>query len=678
MVASLLRPAFYFLIIISAAVLLVLWKFIFKLKIKEVILLLTVFCIAVGYYGTYSSLKYDSVLKYSGKEIYFIGKIIDYQEYSGDKTRYLLKGRINDKETVKIYVYDNTYDFSISDEFYLEGTLKIPENDYLFDSRDYYKSNGIYLVSDKITKSYVTENNGFSLNRILREYRDYVTEFIRSSIPENEASMLTAMLFGDKSGIETDDKTMFYRTGIGHVMAVSGLHLVLFCGIFSYIFKRTGMNKRIQFVLLEVLMLLFAVCSGLSPSVLRAALMMTIVYAAPLFYRHSDTLNSICISLIILTVGCPFSIRNPSLVLSVTGTFSAGVFAPFISDKISGNDFFRKNIRKIVYMFCVSAGIFPVSVICFGEGSFFSPAANIILTPICMAALLLGMISALTVFVKPVLLVKCAGVLCRIVLNSVRLIGNQKFSYISFDGNAKIIAVVLIIFCILTYFIFKNHKMEVISVLCSWVIFCTSISILNYSGRNDVNIALLGDESIDVVIISRGLSADIIDLSGDKYNCQYAVKYLQSENITEINSISIMSKPYQTMAIYNNSMDLFEVRKVLLPSGTFIRQDSYICGTQPEFSDYSNLTVKYNEYTYGIYNSMIYLYYGDFSFACDSSRNIDHVTVFAEYDMLFEPPECKGLIIPEAENSAESSGEICESNIVVRADKNAEFSVRRL
>ena len=118
-------------------------------------------------------------------------------------------------------------------------------------------------MSDKISEIKIIPDDKFSLVRILRDYRNYVTDFITSYLPEDESALLTGMLFGDKSLISDDDDELFYRTGIGHVMAVSGLHLVLFCSIFSFVFDKMKLGRISRFVLLEIVMLLFAVCSGL-------------------------------------------------------------------------------------------------------------------------------------------------------------------------------------------------------------------------------------------------------------------------------------------------------------------------------------------------------------------------------------------------------------------------------
>lgn len=675
LLASFLHPAFDFIIIPLCVILLAVMKYLFKQKFKEIFLILTILSVSVGFYRIYDMFVYKPVVDYAGNNISFSGKILDFTEYSGDKTSYLVKGKINDDVTAKITVYSDSYNCRINDKFYFTGSLTTPENDYLFNEKDYYKSKGIYLMSDKISEIKIIPDDKFSLVRILRDYRNYVTNFITSYLPEDESALLTGMLFGDKSLISDDDDELFYRTGIGHVMAVSGLHLVLFCSIFSFVFDKMKLGRISRFVLLEIVMLLFAVCSGLSLSVMRAAFMMTLVYVAPIFFRYSDTLNSLFISLIILTVSCPFAIRNPSLILSLTGAFGAGVFAPYITGRMKDGNFCQRKIKKVIYMFCVSAVIFPVSVMCFGEGSFFSPIANIFLTPICMAALFLALIASLTIFLNPVLLIKIAGLLCHIELKAVRFIGRQEFTYMNFDSKAKVFAGVLLIFCILTYFIFKDHKTEIIAVITSMVIFCTSVSVFNFIGRNDVKIALLGKNSIDVIVVSHQFSADIIDISGKKNNCSYVYKYLSDSNISNINNVIIRKSPYNSMSSYNSNLLLFKVGRIFMPYGAIVRNDMKVCGVFPEFTDYKNINFKYEDYFINISDTEITVNYGKFSFVCDNYKNTDFADVFAEYDNLFEPPECRTLIIPEYENETNEINAVCETNIVIKVNSSGEFSV---
>ncbi|MGN0612320.1 MAG: ComEC/Rec2 family competence protein [Porcipelethomonas sp.] len=672
--ASFLPPAYDFIIIPAALLLLPLMKFLFRFRIREIVTVLSVFAVAAGVYRCYDIFCYRDIAELSGEEVTFSGKILEMNEYSGDKTSYLAKGKINGETQVKMTVYADAYNCRINDYLTFTGTVKTFENSYLFNSLDYNKSRGVFLTSDKITSFEISENNEFSLTRTLSSFREQVTDFVIRNLPEEESAMLCAMLFGDKSGLSSDDKTMFYRTGIGHVMAVSGLHLVLFCGIFSFIFKKLRLGKIKSFVLLECIMILFAVCSGLSQSVIRAALMLTLVYAAPLFFRKADTLNSIGAAFIILTVSCPFMIRNPSLILSVCGTFSAGVFAPYMTEKLKEDTFLQRRLKNAVYMFFVSLGVFPASVIFFGESSLLSPIANIFLTPLCMAALLPALIASLVIFLNPVFLIKLSGIICKLVMVCVRFTGRLKFSGMNFGTEMKIAAGAAVIICIVVYLTLRSRKWELVSAAActaSAIVYLTAESI--FSGG--VEIALMGDNGVDVMVISDGDDAQVIDISGHKNNCRYAVKYLQENNIDHVNGIIIKSNPYQAMSVYNSGMGLTDADEVILASDVHVRDDTEICGNTPVFSDFSNLEINVGETVININDTRISAEYGDFEFVCDSSCNDSKTDVYAEYDNIFDPPLCSVVIVPEYENICNDENVVTDRNVLVKADKSGSFSL---
>ena len=56
---------------------------------------------------------------------------------------------------------------------------------------------------------------------------------MRTQLDSESIALVDAIMFGDKSHIESDTKTMVYRAGIGHIMAVSGVHLSIVCVIWK-------------------------------------------------------------------------------------------------------------------------------------------------------------------------------------------------------------------------------------------------------------------------------------------------------------------------------------------------------------------------------------------------------------------------------------------------------------
>lgn len=675
LVSAFVLKSNYLLIIPVVLILFLIMKLLFKFHIKEISIVFIVFIMAVGLYCFYESFVYRPIIAYDNSEVSFSGKIVDIREYTGDKGMYTVKGKINGKENATLTVYADLYDCRINDYFKFKGIVKTLQNDYLWNSKDYYKSKGIYLTANELKIYEITANNDFSVTRILKGYTEYAKDFINKNLNEQSGSMLSAMIFGDKSNMSSDDKTLFYRTGIGHIMAVSGLHLVIFCGIFSSIFEMLRLSKFKKFIFLEIIIAAFVICSGFSMSIQRAALMSTISNLAVLFTRKADTLNSICLAFIILTAVNPFSITDPSLILSVAGTFSAGVFAPYLIKNFKEDNFIKRRFKNFVYMFAVSLFVFPFSVIFFGESSFISPIMNIVLTPLCLAALFLALIAVLIIFLNPVFLIEIAGFLCDIVLKCVRFLGKCKFAGMNFGDDIKYILIAAILVCIAIFLMFRKRKILIISIgICMAVTF-TSAALDAYLSRDKLNIALLGDKSVDVIVVSKNGNAKVIDISGRKKNYSYALKYLQENNIDSLKGIVIKSNPLQAMSAYNSGFSLIDAGSILLPENTYIRDGAKVCGYTPEFSDFENLNLSFDGIEINIRNTRIFIKYGEFEFICDSKCSDENAVVYAEYENIFDPPPAKAIIVPEYEGSCGYENVVTSRNVHIIAENDGRFKI---
>lgn len=593
-----------------------LFKILFRFNLKSIIFMLTCFTLAFGYYNIYDAIVYRQITDFSGSKISYSGTVTDFRDHADDNSVYFLDGKINGRYSAKLIVYTDSVMCEPGDSMSFEAEVKTPENTFLFSSQDYYKSKGIYLQTDS-AENVSVEKSGFSVRKSLFRFRERVCRLIDSSVSTDEGGMIKGMLFGDKSGLDENDKTMLYRTGIGHVTAVSGLHLVLFCTLISFILRRFKVGKITEFAVLELFMVLFALCCGMSPSVMRASVMMTLVNLAPLFFRYSDSFNSVGTAIILLTISNPFTILNESFMLSVSGTLGAGVFAPYMTSGMREDSTFRRFIRNIAYLLCISAAVTPVSVICFGEFSLVSPLSNLIITPICMAALLISMIGSLLIFIDPALLFKISGAMCQIVLKISEIIGKNKFTHAKFSGEyIGVITAVLVIFCVSAYLIFRNRRYSAFSVVISFGLIFSSCTFYNLAMDAIVKTALLGDKEVGVIVVSKGSTADIIDLNGNRKNCRYVSEYLDRLGIYEINNILLTSSPYSSMSSYNSQLSLFSVRNVVIPADTYIRRGSLICGCVPEYSDFSDWSADYGRYSVSVNGDRFDVNYGSANFGC--------------------------------------------------------------
>lgn len=216
-----------------------------------------------------------------------------------------------------------------------------------FDIVKYYSHNGIYISSfvqpEKIHVS--TANN--SLFYRIQNYKDNITHLIASlPISTDCIEFLNTTITGDTSMLTDEQRIKYSTSGLAHILALSGLHI----GIISFfivliLFPIDILGWRnTRYVITIILLWLYAVMTGLSPSVTRAVIMATIFLIAQIIQRHHSPYNSLCFAAIIILIFDPYSIFDIGFQLSFLAVASILLFA----NKI--NPIARKN--KISYSIC--------------------------------------------------------------------------------------------------------------------------------------------------------------------------------------------------------------------------------------------------------------------------------------------------------------------------------------
>ena len=137
-----------------------------------------------------------------------------------------------------------------------------------------------------------------------------------ASLDSETAAVSYAMLTGNTQAISEESLESFRYGGVAHVFAVSGLHIGLIFGIFSYILKRFR-NKYITSAVCICAVFFYAAICGFTLSSLRAAIMCTVTALARLLREKYDGLNSLAVAVIILMSITPLSLISIGFQLSV-------------------------------------------------------------------------------------------------------------------------------------------------------------------------------------------------------------------------------------------------------------------------------------------------------------------------------------------------------------------------
>ena len=151
------------------------------------------------------------------------------------------------------------------------------------------------------------------LTRMTAIRRDLALKVYNSRLTAPAQRLVVALILGETGTIDKESRQEFSAAGIAHVLALSGLHvgiiaLIVWILLFPLDYLR---QQKLRLVLTLVSIALFAVFTGLSPSVVRSAVMIGFAFASVMFSRRSVPLNSLCMAALAILV------FNPSALYSV-------------------------------------------------------------------------------------------------------------------------------------------------------------------------------------------------------------------------------------------------------------------------------------------------------------------------------------------------------------------------
>lgn len=248
----------------------------------------------------------------------------------------------------------------------------------------YHRSAGIFLLA--YARDSVTLLEG------ARSFWDFPVAFGRkvsrqldAVFPEDAAGFAKALLLGDRGGLSYARQNEMSLAGISHVAAVSGMHLsILLAGLFFL----TRRHRVFSAVLGIPAAVFFAAMAGFTPSVSRAAVMLSLSLLARLIHREYDSPSALAFAALLLLLANPMTAASAGFQLSVGAVagilcFSGRLYAWMMKkEKKSGKSRRIKMKRALAGSLAVSLGasVFtaPLTAWTFGVVSLLSPLTNLL------------------------------------------------------------------------------------------------------------------------------------------------------------------------------------------------------------------------------------------------------------------------------------------------------------
>ena len=265
-----------------------------------------------------------------------------------------------------------------------------------FDAFSYYSCKGI---SGRIfaESASVLDSHCNYFQYILSVFRQRAVEQLFVVMEEEDAGILSAMLFGERAYLPEEDKELYQRTGVGHILVISGLHISLLgAGLFFLLRSYVMSMKRAVFATM-VFLFVYGQFTGFQVAAVRAVFMMCCSLFARYTGRNYDPLSALSLIAVITLIKEPGLLFQCGFLLSYSAVFGILLFAPVIerADIKSGL------LQSFVSSAAVTVVTLPVMLWFYYEICPYSVFANMVILPFVSLLIVSGMAGCALCFVFP-------------------------------------------------------------------------------------------------------------------------------------------------------------------------------------------------------------------------------------------------------------------------------------
>lgn len=200
------------------------------------------------------------------------------------------------------------------------------QNPGSFDYAAYCARQGIYHSLYLTAKDFYVAQQPKEAKHILDRAQEYVRGIFHQYIRgQQEQSIAEALVIGYKYDLDDDLLQAYSNTGVVHVIAISGMHLGLIYGILLFLTKllqRNAISRWIRALLILLLIWSFTLLTGAGPSVLRAAVIFSLMLLGESLLRKNNTYNTLAASAFLLLLVNPFYLWDIGFQLSYLAVLS--------------------------------------------------------------------------------------------------------------------------------------------------------------------------------------------------------------------------------------------------------------------------------------------------------------------------------------------------------------------
>jgi competence protein ComEC len=485
------------------------------------------------------------------KANYLVAQIISEPQQKGIYTRFTVQVTNNiifkkrQSSTGKILIMlvadSNSHLVNYGDQLLIPANYKPvdpPFNPAEFNYKQYLARQNIYHQSF-ITRAQFRVLKRHTGNPVIAyslSVRQQLVGSIKRYINDKEAAAIAStLLLGYKADMSADILQAYSKTGTIHVLSVSGAHVGIIFFVIAFLlkpFKYYRYGRVLNALLSLILIWGYAILTGLSPAVCRAAVMLTMLIISQASGRPVHASNVLAISAFALLLYNPFLITDVGFQLSFLAVFGLVAIQPIIEEQFEfKNKWMHKLWRLCTFSIAAQLITFPLSAYYFHQFPIYFLLSNLLIivpAEVIVVGGMIFLISSCFEFLSPL------TALLSYVLEHTILLMNKALIYIEHLPYASIgqiwikplehLLMYLIISCFVYFHIYKHTKQLAAALICL-LFLSTSLSWKAIQRQTADHIIFFNVKKNSAILFQTGHNAVVVtDLTPTDKNYSYSIQ----------------------------------------------------------------------------------------------------------------------------------------------------------
>ena len=381
----------------------------------------------------YDSLGKDEGFAYIGKTLSLTGRIKEIKSYDvpfGERS-YRLKVKADSDEISAFILKIKESDLFAGCNLYNDVDIDLSElssilygrkisctgsfeafdgelNPGQFDADAYYKNEGYTGILDAKDIRLVKEEESFSPDIYLHRLNLAISDKYKKILGDKNAGSLSAMVLGDKRGLDEEIKELYQENSISHLLSISGLHISLLGGAVFLFLRRLKVSFSFPLITSSIILIIYGAFTGFSVSTSRAIVMMSVLFISFVIGKSYDLPSGLALAALILIVINHRAIYQSGFLLSFFAVIGIFYIMPELLYIFKVDIYHKKGIIKGLHLLLASIissisillATLPIILNNFYEVSLTGIILNIIVIPLMSLVVITGLLGGFVALVS--------------------------------------------------------------------------------------------------------------------------------------------------------------------------------------------------------------------------------------------------------------------------------------